>query len=768
MNKLLRPQVLLSLAVFFAIAPGALAQERVSSIGYIYPAGGRQGASFEVTIGGQFLKDVSDVYISGRGVKAEFVKYIKPLTKKQINDLRKKFKELRGGNKGGFSRKSPRRMFAAIAPKFNAYAREMGLKDMDLKSFIELGKKLRDPKRQPNVQIAELVILRIKISSDAEPGHRELRLKTPMGLSNPRLLCVGAFKEYSETEPNNKTADTAITGSLPAVINGQIMPGDVDRFAFRATKGMRLVVSAAARELIPYLADAVPGWFQATLAIYDEKGTRVAYADDYRFHPDPVLRYEVPETGKYILEIKDAIYRGREDFVYRITLGRTPFVTSIFPLGGRIGTTASIQAAGWNLPSGRIKLDSKGKAPGVVPVSIGKKGRGVSNRVPFALDTLPECRDAEPNNNRPAAQKIKLPLIVNGRIDRSGDWDVFSFKARAGDEIVARVQARSLGSPLDSMLKLTDADGKTLAVNDDHQDKGAGLVTHHADSLVSIKLPADGTYLLHIGDTQNHGGAAYGYRLRIGPRQPDFELRVVPSGISARMGTTVPITVYALRKDGFSDSISLKLVDAPRGFMLSGARIPAGQDKLKLTLTVPWTPLQAPAVLNLEGRSVIDAREVLRLAVPAEDMMQAFLYRHLVTSENWMVVVSKKGRWRPPLRAANRGPIRLSPGKSTSVRFAGPKAAFMSRIQLELDDPPEGVAIGKVTSAKAGGLELVLTVDADKVKPGAKGNLMVNVFTMRSWKGKDGKKRPARRIPMGVLPAIPFEIVETPTTALRK
>ena len=32
-----------------------------------------------------------------------------------------------------------------------------------------------------------------------------------------------------------------------------------------------------------------------------------------------------------------AIYRGREDFVYRITIGELPFVTSIFPLGGRAG-----------------------------------------------------------------------------------------------------------------------------------------------------------------------------------------------------------------------------------------------------------------------------------------------------------------------------------------------------------------------------------------------------------------------------------------------
>ena len=90
----------------------------------------------------------------------------------------------------------------------------------------------------------------------------------------------------------------------------------------------------------------MPGWFQATLALYDAKGSELAYADDYRFHPDPVLLYEIPADGDYVLEIKDAIYRGREDFVYRITLGELPFVTGIFPLGGPSGRRTTVAADG--------------------------------------------------------------------------------------------------------------------------------------------------------------------------------------------------------------------------------------------------------------------------------------------------------------------------------------------------------------------------------------------------------------------------------------
>ena len=70
------------------------------------------------------------------------------------------------------------------------------------------------------------------------------------------------------------------------------------------------------------------------MTLYDAKGAELAYADHYRFQPDPVIYCELPRDGEYVAEIRDSIYRGREDFVYRITVGEVPYITSIFPLGG--------------------------------------------------------------------------------------------------------------------------------------------------------------------------------------------------------------------------------------------------------------------------------------------------------------------------------------------------------------------------------------------------------------------------------------------------
>ena len=69
--------------------------------------------------------------------------------------------------------------------------------------------------------------------------------------------------------------------------------------------------------------------------------------------------------------------------------------------------------------------------PGVYPLAVGKEER-ISNHVPFAVDTLPECLEQEPNNAIATAHRVTLPIIVNGRIDQPGDWDVFRFEGRPG------------------------------------------------------------------------------------------------------------------------------------------------------------------------------------------------------------------------------------------------------------------------------------------------------------------------------------------------
>ena len=110
--------------------------------------------------------------------------------------------------------------------------------------------------------------------------------------------------------------------------------------------------------MIPYLADAVPGWFQAVMRLTDSAGNEVSFADSFHYRQDPVLYFEVPRDDRYTVEIRDSLYRGREDFVYRITLGEIPFLTSVFPLGARVDSELKVQLQGWNLTQTELDIET--------------------------------------------------------------------------------------------------------------------------------------------------------------------------------------------------------------------------------------------------------------------------------------------------------------------------------------------------------------------------------------------------------------------------
>ena len=743
-----------------------LAQSGVPHLGYIYPAGGRQGTSFQVSIGGQFLNGATNAFVSGNGVQSTVVNYLRPLNGKEMNELREKLKELQ--ERRDAAQKEAKEPATAGAPaRTNA-----PLSAADREMMADIRKQLAASQRRSlNPAISESVTLRITVAADAMPGGRELRVDTGTGLSNPLRFCIGQLPEFSRplladrveaTRPRPAANPRSVTPVaspemgviLPAVLNGQIGPGGMEGFRFAAHRGERLLVAVSARALIPYLADAVPGWFQAAVSIADARGRELAFADHYRFQQDPVLFFDVAADGDYVLTIRDTLYRGRDDFVYRLSVGELPFITGHFPLGGRVGMPAIVTLNGWNLTVTNLTVDAKSAATRRMPLSVPRDGHD-SNPVPLAFDTLPEATEKEPNNNPDTVQPVTVPVIINGRVDPPGDVDVFRFEGRAGDEIVAEVQARRLGSPLDSVLTLTDATGRLIAANDDHEDKAVWFETHHADSYLRAVLPATGTYFLRLSDTEEHGGPDYGYRLRISAPQPDFELRAAPASLTIRGGASAPLTVHALRRDGFTNEITLALKDPPPGFKLSGARVPAGQDTAQITLAAPPSPTAEPIHVVIEGHATINGHEVTHAAVPATDMMQAFAYHHLVpASELAVKVVERPGN---KINLLSAVPVKLPAGGSARVRISTPGPRFTERFELALNEPPPGISLGRV-SATNEGAELELRSDARQVKPGWKGNVIVNLLPVRNPNATNAP--PIRRPrPVGTLPAIPVEIV---------
>jgi hypothetical protein len=134
----------------------------------------------------------------------------------------------------------------------------------------------------------------------------------------------------------------------------------------------------------------------------------------------------------------------------------------------------------------------------------------------FSITATPPANCSENRQDDTPAQASILTynpsLTVPGEICPNGDIDYYKFSGRAGDRIVADIDAMINGSLLDSYLYLLDSDGKTvLAENDDE------VYAQLRDPLIGYTLPKDGIYYLKLKAWKHPlvGGDDYFYTIRL-------------------------------------------------------------------------------------------------------------------------------------------------------------------------------------------------------------------------------------------------------------
>lgn len=110
----------------------------------------------------------------------------------------------------------------------------------------------------------------------------------------------------------------------------------------------------------------------------------------------------------------------------------------------------------------------------------------------------------EPNDRVEDARSITLPFTSeSARISPAGDRDVYAFEVAEPGSVIVDVDAEMIGSALDAMLVLMDADGRPVAMNDDD----VGL-----DPRLDVDLDA-GRYVVMV---RSFDGVSTGaYQLRI-------------------------------------------------------------------------------------------------------------------------------------------------------------------------------------------------------------------------------------------------------------
>ena len=211
-----------------------------------------------------------------------------------------------------------------------------------------------------------------------------------------------------------------------------------------------------------------------------------------------------------------------------------PSLTYLHPAGGQRGTTVEVTAGGtferwpaqvWT--SDKSLAVSAGKDKGKLSVRIAADAvpgtywlrlhdqQGASSLRPFLVGMLPDAADKEPNDEPAKAQTVELPAVVNGRLEKAGDVDVFAIRLKRGDVLVASADAhRSLRSPMDGVVQVLSPDGFVLEQNND---------VHGLDPQAIFTVPKDGTYLVRLfafpatpdASIRLSGGETFVYRLTL-------------------------------------------------------------------------------------------------------------------------------------------------------------------------------------------------------------------------------------------------------------
>lgn len=436
--------------------------------------------------------------------------------------------------------------------------------------------------------------LTVAIAPEAVPGTCWVRLYDEQGASELRPFIIGTLPEVMEQEPNNDAAKPQKLAAQPVVVNGRLdRNGDVDCFAVRLRKGETLVASLEANRTLAAPMDGV-------LQVLSADGFVLEENNDHH-DLDPQLTFTAPKEDAYVVRVyafpaePDASIHlsGGEAYLYRLTLTTGGFGAHAFPLAVQRGKEATVEVIGWNIASAAKKLPVKAGATG--PVTLWHPQ--LANTLPVLVEPHPCIVETEPNG-RDRPQAVTLPVTISGVIDAPGDVDVYEFPAKKGQRLSFRVDARSVGSLLDPLLRLTDAAGKRLAQADDAANGkvGARAVT------LAYTVPQDGRYRLEVRDQGRHGSREHFYQLRaVGP-EPDFALTVASDRFTLRPGTPLAIPVTVTRRDGYSQPIDVTVEELPAGVTVKPARsVGAGSSPVTVQLEAKGKPVAG--AFRIVGRS---------------------------------------------------------------------------------------------------------------------------------------------------------------------
>ena len=450
---------------------------------------------------------------------------------------------------------------------------------------------------EPGIEVTKLeavntntVKVMLKIAPDCQLGAHRLRVRTATGLSDLRHVMVGNLPAVAEVEPNS---DFATPQAIPMNITvmGVADNEDVDYFVVDAKKGDRISAEVEAIRLGISL-------FDVYVAIMNSARFELSASDDNALvWQDGVASIIAPEDGKYIIQVRESSYGGNGGCLYRVHVGNFPRPLATLPAGGKIGEPLTVKFLGdvggdkdqpFTLTANGLDKfaifaqDEKGVAPSPNWLRVSEFGNVL---------------EAEPNETHDNATKFAAPMALNGVLSKPGDIDNFRFTATKGQVFDVRVHARSIRSPLDPVLTILTAGGGAIAGNDD---------SGGPDSFLRFTAPADGDFVINVGDHLKNGGPTYAYRVELTPVKPALKLSVaefvqyVQPTISIPKGNRSALMINASRID-CGGAITIKGLDLPPGVTIETPLLPANLSSVPVVFVAAADAALSGKMVDLVG-----------------------------------------------------------------------------------------------------------------------------------------------------------------------
>lgn len=396
----------------------------------------------------------------------------------------------------------------------------------------------------------------------------DVRVLARYGISNPRRFVITTLP-VSAVPATAIAKEKAFETPLDVLLTGTALKQAASFIRFDAKKGQRIV--AACQTL------GIDSRMDASLVVRNVKGVKLA-----RVQPDGLLDFKASDDGPFTIELSDLMFRGDTEHPYVLALTTGPVVQYAF------AGEAEWTLYGRNLPGGGDAGSRYGATLQRLTLPAGDAKRLVAAN-PVQVIRFGAESDPPAPAHMPLA--LKVPAVHHGWFPRHGQARVFNFMAKKGDVFWIEVNCASLGVKADPFFVvqkddafLAEAADRTAIATKAEFDAG------WADPSYRFEAKEDGNYRIRLRNLFSNAPSEP-FQLTLRPAGKDFDLVAIPAAApKAPNSTTVEVNaatiwrggvstmkVFALRRSGFNDAISLTAPELPSGVQFLGGVIREGQ-----------------------------------------------------------------------------------------------------------------------------------------------------------------------------------------------